>query len=64
MALKGQFDPWAIPDDFTVYKGAPEWLRPLATPCASSLANAKGRASILELFLRPLFTFRRYLIDL
>ena len=32
MALKGQFDPWAIPDDFTVYKGAPEWLRPLLHP--------------------------------
>ena len=27
MALKGQFDPWAIPDNFTVYKGTPEWLQ-------------------------------------
>jgi len=32
MAQKGQYDPWAIPDDFTVYKSAPEWLQPLLHP--------------------------------
>ena len=32
MALKGEYDPWAIPDDFTVYKSAPEWLQPLLHP--------------------------------
>jgi len=32
MAQKGQYDPWAIPDDFTVFKSAPDWLQPLLHP--------------------------------
>ena len=32
MARKGEYDPWTIPDDFTVYKSAPEWLQPLLHP--------------------------------
>jgi len=32
MAQKGQYDPWSIPDDFTVYKSSPEWLQPLLHP--------------------------------
>ena len=30
--LTGEYDPWSIPADFTVYKSAPEWLRPLMHP--------------------------------
>jgi len=32
MALKSSYDPWAIPDDFSVYKSSPEWLQPLLHP--------------------------------
>ena len=32
MARKGEYDPWAIPDDYSVYKSAPDWLQPLLHP--------------------------------
>lgn len=31
-AFQQDFNPWAVPDSFTVYKFAPEYVRPLLHP--------------------------------
>jgi hypothetical protein len=32
LAQKQQFNPWSVPDDYTVYKFAPDYVKPLLHP--------------------------------
>ena len=32
MMLRNEYDPWSIPDDYTVWKMAPDYVKPLLPP--------------------------------